>query len=436
MHLTCIMAAGDGCAESLGNFRESNMRPLPHYLLSAAIGTLCALPAVACATDNHAAAGTAKTTTPVALEWNARLRHESVDDDAFPHDAQAATLRLRLGVRARFGAGWSALLEGEGVAAFDDNYDSGANGRAGYPVIADPSGVELNQAWIGWRDAHASATLGRQRVLIDNQRWVGNSGWRQNEQTFDAAAFEWKPSSAIVVRYIWLDRVHRVSGDHARDLLARERSLDTHLLDVALTHGSQHWGGYAYAHEDRDVAAASTLTTGLRWSGEHMQGGNGWGWRIEAARQRDYANNPLTFSHTYWLLEPSMAWHGVTWRAGWEHLGGNGRHALQTPLATLHAFNGWADKFVVTPAGGLEDRYLAASGRFGRGAHAGKLTWMAAWHDYRADAGGGYGREWDASLGFPVSGAVNGLLKVADYRSDGYARDTTKLWLQLEWSHP
>ncbi|MHB8912667.1 MAG: alginate export family protein, partial [Lysobacter sp.] len=332
------------------------MEPLTRTLLFVSITAIGALPALAAAAGNTARPAPASSPPgpAVTLEWNARLRHESVADDAFARDADATTLRLRLGMRTRLGAGWSALIEGEGVAALDEGYDSGANGRTGFPVIADPTGVELNQAWIGWRNAQASATFGRQRVLLGNQRWVGNVGWRQNEQTFDAATLEWKPSAAITARYSWFDRVHRVNGDDARAPLARERDLDSHLLDVTLVQGEQQWGGYAYAHEDRDVPAASTLTSGVRWSGQRLRDGNGWGWRVEAARQREYGNNPLAFAHDYWLLEPALTRHGVTWRAGWEHLGGDGSHALQTPLATLHAFNGWADKFLVTPAGGLE----------------------------------------------------------------------------------
>ena len=426
------------------------MTPLTRTLLFASLIAIGALPPLAAAAETAAKPVPSPSPSPpasspasgpasgpaVTLEWNARLRHESVSDDAFARDADATTLRLRLGLRARLGAGWSALLEGEGVAALDDGYDSGANGRSGFPVIADPAGAELNQAWIGWRNDQASATFGRQRVLLGNQRWVGNVGWRQNEQTFDAAALQWKPSDAVTARYLWLDRVHRFNGDRAINVLARERDLDSHLLDVAWVRGAQQWGGYAYAHEDRDVPAASTLTTGVRGSGKRVHDGNGWAWRVEAARQREYGNNPLGFTHDYWLLEPALTRHGVTWRAGWEHLGGDGSHALQTPLATLHAFNGWADKFVVTPAGGLEDRYLAVGGKFGHGARAGKFSWAAAWHDYRADTGGRYGSEWNASIGFPVRGPVTGLVKLADYRSDGFARDTTKLWLQLEWAQP
>jgi hypothetical protein len=160
-----------------------------------------------------------------------------------------------------------------------------------------------------------------------------------------------------------------------------------------------------------------------------VRDGNGWGLSLELARQRDYANSPLSFSHSYWLIEPSITRRGVAWRAGWEHLGGDGRHALQTPLATLHAFNGWADKFGVTPVGGLEDRYLGAAGKFATN----RFDWQLAWHDYRADTGGRYGSEWNAALGFPLGAQLKGLVKIADYRADGFARDTTKAWVQVEW---
>ena len=133
-------------------------------------------------------------------------------------------------------------------------------------------------------------------------------------------------------------------------------------------------------------------------------------------------------------MEPSIAAGGITVRAGWEHLGGNGVHALQSPLATLHAFNGWADKFLVTPPAGLEDRYASLAGSVGRERAGARSAWQVAWHDYRADRGGaGYGREWNASLSLPLAKGLGALLKVADYRAGGFARDTRKLWLQVEY---
>ena len=136
-------------------------------------------------------------------------------------------------------------------------------------------------------------------------------------------------------------------------------------------------------------------------------------------------------------FEPSLAAGGLTWKLGWEQLGGDGSTAFQTPLATLHAFNGWADKFLVTPANGLDDRYASVSGKFGSGRLDDKLAWTVAWHDFQSDRGGfDYGREWNASLAFPLPAGFSGLVKLADYRSDGYARDTRKLWLQLERTWP
>jgi hypothetical protein len=364
--------------------------------------------------------------SPMTAEWNLRFRHEQVSDDAFAHDASAETARLRLALRVALDKGFFVLLEGEGIASAGNDYNSGANGRTAWPGIADPSGAEINQALVGWRGTKFATTLGRQRINWDNQRWVGSVGWRQNEQTFDAASLEFNTSPNLTLRYAWLDRVHRVSGDDAIDPLARERQLDSHLFNAAFKHGPQQWTAYAYLHEDRDLATASSATYGLRWTGTtHTR----WGWTAEVARQLDYADNPLGFAHSYWLVEPSLQAHGITWKLGWEHLGGDGHHALQTPLATLHAFNGWADKFTTTPAKGLDDSYLSVTGK------AGKFAWTVAAHDYRADQGGQrYGQEFDLSIGRALGTHWNGLVKIADYRSDGFARDTRKIWLQAEYT--
>lgn len=405
-----------------------------HRLLS--VACLLATAMVAPSAWADGAGGSLQTTpanAPLQMEWDARLRHEQVDDDAFSRNANADTLRLRLGLRANFGDGWSGLLEGAGVASAGEHYNSGANGRTQYPAITDPHGGELNQAWVSWQGDASGVTLGRQRLQLDNQRWVGSSSWRQLEQTYDALGLQWRPLTALTLRYDWLDRVHRVAGDDALNPLARERRLNTHLLNAAWTQGAQQWVGYAYLHEDRDVANASSATYGLRWTGNAVHDGNGPGWTLEAARQTDYANNPLHFAHSYWLLEPAWTLQAITAKLGWEHLGGNGQHALQTPLATLHAFNGWDDQFNVTPAGGLEDRYVGVSGNLGRSGPVSKLGWVVSYHDYHADRGGRYGSEWNASLSFPLATGLSGMLKVADYHADGFGRDSAKLWLQLEW---
>lgn len=409
------------------------MKTFQRNLLFAVMAAVLAAPAWADAPAGGAAGGTSQP-APVQLLWNARLRDESVDDAAFASNGRADTLRLRLGVQARFSDAWSGLLEGAGLASVGNHYDSGANRQTRYPGITDPRGGELNRAWLHFQSGEFGATVGRQELLLDNQRWVGNVGWRQFEQTYDGVALKWKPAADWTINYAWLDRVHRVSGPDAVNPLARERKLDTHLLNVAHVQGAQTWVGYAYLHEDCDVPTASTATYGVRWLGNYVEQGSGPGWTAEVARQSGYRNNPASYRANYWLLEPSWSVHGITARLGWEHLGGNGVHALQTPLATLHAFNGWDDQFLATPPGGLDDRYVALSGKFAGGGVVRQLNWNVGYHDYHADTGGRYGSEWDAALGFPLGGGVTALVKLADYRANGFGHNDSKIWFQLEWS--
>lgn len=370
--------------------------------------------------------------------WNAafRYRFESVDDTAFVRDANAHTARLRLGWRQPFDAGFSALIEGEGVVELNDQFNSTANRQTTYPVVPDARALELNQALVSWQKGNHRATLGRQRLVLDNHRFIGNVGWRQNEQTFDALSADTRLGEVLTLRYSFLDRVHRINGDEAINPLVRERDLATHLVNASYTHAGGTLTSYGYFMKDQDVAAASSRTLGLRWTQSRPVNAWTWGWSLEVAHQSDYANNPNSFNHTYVLVEPNLSYAGLTWRLGYERLGGNGVHAFQTPLATLHAFNGWADKFLITPNAGLEDFYLSAGAKLGKGGWKERLNWVIAYHDFSADqTSAQYGREWDASLGLALPHGWSSLLKLADYRSDGFGSSTRKVWLQFEWAH-
>src|SRR5690606_11968653 len=115
-------------------------------------------------------------------------------------------------------------------------------------------------------------------------------------------------------------------------------------------------------------------------------------WIASYATQSDYADNPNRFSANYYLLEGGATFGRFGLRAGYEVLGGDSRpnRAFQTPLATLHAFNGWADKFLTTPAGGIEDLYVGGS------ASVGPVALQLVWHDYQAEAiDMDYGSEWN-----------------------------------------
>ncbi len=375
---------------------------------------------------------------PPASGWafDVRLRHEAVDDEAFSRDANASTLRARIGWRSPTRSGWSAYAEVEGTEAFGDSFNSTANGQTSYPVIADPDNTELNQLYVNYQpNAKGRLTLGRQRLNYENQRYFGNVGWRQNEQTFDALDGQYRFGTGLTLRYSYLDRVQRVFGaDHPVANNARWQ-LDAHLLSASYAVGPGLLTGYGHFIENQSLPLTSHRNLGLRYAAKGGPAeGLGWLATLECAWQDDYADGAAAIDARYHLAEGGLVWRGLTGKLGWERLGGNGSYAFQTPFATLHAFNGWADKFLTTPVNGLDDTYLSLGGPLARSGWAAKATWNLAYHDYRADRGDAdYGREWDASLAFPVATGLTAMIKFADYQSDGFARDTNKVWVQLEW---
>jgi len=105
-------------------------------------------------------------------------------------------------------------------------------------------------------------------------------------------------------------------------------------------------------------APISTATYGARVTADVPLGdGGAIGGVLEGAYQRDVGSNPNDVETEYWNLEVNGKAGPVELRGGVEVLGGDsdGGDAFSTPLATLHAFNGWADQFLVTPATGLLD---------------------------------------------------------------------------------
>ena len=100
---------------------------------------------------------------PDSVHWNIRYRHEQVRDNAFLRRAEADTLRLRLGWAPVLSHGFDVLLEGEGVAELSTRFNSGANGNTAYPAVTDARSAQINQAWLGWKNARAGLRIGRQR---------------------------------------------------------------------------------------------------------------------------------------------------------------------------------------------------------------------------------------------------------------------------------
>ena len=360
-----------------------------------------------------------------------RYRYEFVDQDNFDKDANASTLRLRLNYATGSYGGWSGLVEfdyvGE-VLAKDFNSGSGTSGlnRNQYPVVADPDGADLNQMYLQYVSADDwQARIGRQRILLDDQRFVGGVGWRQNEQTYDSLSFKFDGLEKTSVAYSYVTQVNRIYGS---SVPAGRHDHNTHLLNAAvdLDNGFKVIG-YAYLIDNDDDAASSTNTFGIRGEGGLGLADGKLLLLGEFASQSDAANNPASFDANYYRLQAT--WKRDAWSAGigYEVLGSDNGQGFRTPLATLHAFNGWADQFLGTPGGGLEDLYIRA------GVNVDKWSLEGIYHDYEAEANSAdYGSEIDLQAKRPLGERYSLLLKAAFFDSDNAAFvDVTKFWVMV-----
>ena len=368
----------------------------------------------------------------------ARARYEAIDQDVL--DADALTVRLRAGAEARFGQ-FSLLAEAEGNVAFADNYNAFAfplvgesQRRPQYALVADPENAELNRLQLQYRFRDAAVTAGRQRINLDDQRWVGSVGWRQNEQTFDALRGEGR------VGPVAIDIAHAISqrtvfGEDAGPRTAFEG--DFLFAGLSSRAGPIQGKLFAYLldYEEAFFLANSSQTYGGILSGSlPIAPGTRISLRASYARQSDYAGNPFDYAADFWSFEGSSMLAGFSISAGWEQLGSDNGRSVQTPMATLHKFNGWADLFLTTPPAGLEDAYVSVGRNFGTAGPLQQVNVQVAFHQFDSAAGNvDYGTEWDASIGF-TAGPFRMLLKYAVYDAAGFGSDTRKLWLQAEWA--
>lgn len=360
-----------------------------------------------------------------------RYRLEWVDQEPFSEEATASTLRTRLNYRTADWSGLSAFVEFDYVAeVFADDYNAGGGNtpsRGQYPVVADPKGDDLNQAFLQYAAGAHRFRVGRQRIIFDNARFVGNVGWRQNPQTYDAVSYAYARAGWNLT-WAYVDNVNRIFGD---DVAAGDHENDTHLVNLARDLGALgKLTLYHYAIDNEDAPALSNTTTGVRFAGARPAGEVKLGYALEFANQSDDGDNPVSYDADYYRVDLSADFGGATVYGGFESLEGDdsapGR-AFRTPLATLHAHNGWADKFLGTPGAGLEDVFGGVKGK------AGVWSWNVLYHSFTAQSGSGdFGSEFDASLSRRFGDHYGLLLKFADFNSDSSAyRDTTKFWLQV-----
>lgn len=363
-----------------------------------------------------------------------RYRFEGVDQDGISKDAEASTLRSRITATSGSLYGFTALGEVDNVTVIgSDHYNSTVNGETQYPVVADPKGTEVNQVYLKYTADVANGIYGRQRINYSNQRFVGGVAWRQNEQTFDGFRANWQALDSVNLDYSYTYRVHRVFGPDDGTFPA-EWDGDNHFLyadwKVAEGHNIGAFGYYIDVESQHSYPAAKTVNNSSEtWGLEYTGKISALSVRAAYASQADAGDSELDYNADYYLLEVGGQVASIGLKAGYEVLAAGDGTGFATPLATLHKFQGWADKFLTTPGDGVEDLY------FGIDATAGPVKLAAVYHDFQAeDSSEDFGSEIDLAATWPINEYFTTEFKFAGFSADGNRyTDTDKLWLTLQF---
>jgi Alginate export len=366
--------------------------------------------------------------------FNFRYRYEYVDDDAKSRNAKASTLRSRLTFASAAYKGFSFLTEFDDVTAIgDDNYNSTANGNIDYPVVADPEGTEVNQAWAKFAFDSASGTYGRQRILHGSQRFIGGVGWRQNEQTYDGFRAMYN-NDAITLDYAYVYNVNRIFGPDDGPVQPANHRGSNHFARADWKITDDHTlTGFLYAldvDENTDYAAGKTVgnssdTYGIEYAGKLGPVSA----KAAYATQSDAGDSTLDYDADYYMLEGAFGFSGIKATLGYEVLGAGDGVGFKTPYATLHKFQGWADKFLITPGDGIEDLYVGLAGTLG------PVKLAGIYHDFSAeDSSEDWGTEIDLVATWVYNKNWSFQLKYASFSSDSDAfTDTDKAWMTVNF---
>ena len=356
-----------------------------------------------------------------------RYRLESVSQDGIDEDALASTARARLTWNSAESDSVTFGVETDySLILGIEDFNSTTNGKTQYPVVADPDGFDLNQAFVKFRQDDFTVTLGRQRINHGSQRFIGGVAYRNNEQTYDGLRVQ-TSAGALNLDYAFIHNINRIfgPGDGAQP---GDWYGASHAFRASIEAAPGHtFSGYAYAYdlENANGPANSNATYGVEYQGKFDP------LTVTAmlSSQSDHGDNPVSYDATHYLLQGDLKLGALNVTAAYEVVGSDeGMAQFRFPAATLHKFQGWTDKFLIAPATGVRNTWVSVSGNF-----AG-ATVTGVFHDFQADSGGAdYGQELGLAINYALRDNLSVLFKIATYSADDHATDTTKAWLMFDW---
>ena len=375
--------------------------------------------------------GVKKSLADSKVKVSFRARYEGVEENgangAPDKDATALTLKSRITIKTGAYKNWSLGLEVDNVTAIVDDYNDLTFDYSGTDsVVADAEITDVNQAYLQYKTDKVKVTAGRQRILHNNQRFIGGVGWRQNEQTYDGYRIQYAASDALSFDYSYIHNANRIFAD---DKKGDDLSGAFHFANAAFKMNKAHKvSAFAYVLDFDSAHAMSSNTYGVLYHGKFGT----INVNLSAATQSDAGDNAVSYDASYYHAEIGTKLGKVTVLAGLEVLGSDdGRAAFNTPFATLHKFQGFADKFLGTGSStgmknGVEDAYFTVKTKLGG------VKLAATFHDLASNEGNiDYGTELDLVAAYKFKKNYNLLVKFSNYSSDDLSTDTRKLWLQV-----
>ena len=415
---------------------------IPCFLLATALfcAPLTSVAEMPIITDVDDSTTLGESLTEGELIFSLRPRYENARQTG-RETGDALTMRTLLGWKTREWKEWSGVAEIINVGRANNDYFDGLNGKIQYPIIPDPDDTDFNQLYLdysGFKDSRIRG--GRQSITLDNVRFVGNVAFRQVMQVFNAVTFL---NESFANTRLYAGYVGRV-----KTVFTKQFDTDTILLNAHYSFTPDDTiVGFGYLQDQPNAIArvafqgpgvtdTSNQIFGVRANGAHPMSER---WRLlytlEYAKQKDYAGGDPRINADYTRIGGGAKWENYDLRIDYEVLGSNnGLYAFQTPLATKHLFQGWADKFAVaTPSQGIRDTYITGNLNFA------KFKAHAEYHEFDSDVGGvDFGKEFDIGVSYPLLKRLLGKIEYADYNAGDPASrkvDETRYWLTLIFSY-
>lgn len=366
---------------------------------------------------------------------DARLRYHTIDQDAFEQSAEALSLRIKLGFELNIFENSTALIEFEGSENFIEDFNDTLNGQIDRPSISDPENFDINRLQFQTDIIpDTRLTLGRQRIALDDWRFIGHWDFRQNEQTFDAARIESKIGPGLLDA-AYVGHVERQFGN---DSPVGEFDGDSFLLNYGLVTPVGRLVAFYYGLDletgSDEILDLSSATSGVRINGRYKWTDWGLNWDASIAQQTDFAGNPNDYAAIYAATKLGVEYRNYDFSVKAELLGTDNGQAVQTPLGTLHRLNGAADQFLTTPDEGLQDFSVSAGYKFRNVGVFEDIRARASYHWFESDEGNDYlGEEIDIELSGKWKN-IRFALEYADYNANSFSSDAQVFILSTEFN--